>query len=71
MMAKEFTDFSVFLEEGSDDSELKDWMKQNDLPINDSLIRMIKTMLGVKSTKGGQTNMTLEYSKIIKDELGN
>jgi len=71
MMANEFTDFSVFLEEGSDDSELKDWMKQNDFPINDSLIRMIKTMLGVKSTKGGQTNMTLEYSKIIKDELGN
>ena len=71
MVSDEFTDFNVFLEEGSDDSELKDWMKQNDLPINDSLIRMLKTMLEIKSKKGGQTNMTLEYSKAIKKELGN
>jgi len=71
MVSDEFTDLSVFLEEGSDDSELKDWMKQNDLPINDSLIRMVKTMLEVKSKKGGQTNMTLEYSRAIKNELGN
>ena len=48
-LADEFTDMSVFLEIDDrgrpDDTILKDWLDQNNVPINEQMIRMIRTMI--------------------------
>lgn len=48
-LADEFTDMSVFLEIDDrgrpDDTILKDWLDQNNVPANEQMIRMIRTMI--------------------------
>jgi len=44
-LADEFPDMSIFLE---DDAPLEDWLDQNNVPANDQMIRMIKTMIKIK-----------------------
>jgi len=54
-LADEFTDMSVFLEIDDrgrpDDTILKDWLDQNNVPANEQMIRMIRTMIKARQKK--------------------
>ena len=51
-LADEFPDMSVFLEIDDrgqpDNTMIKEWLDQNNVPVNDQMIRMIRTMLRAK-----------------------
>ena len=51
-LADEFPDMSVFLEVDDrgqpDNTMIKEWLDQNNVPVNDQMIRMIRTMLRAK-----------------------